>query len=53
MSEVKNYASEVNDAIVIETEKKVADIKEKIKDGFYNKPEVIEKVAEEILKDMT
>ena len=53
MNDVKNFASEVEDAIVIETEKKIAEIKEKIQNGFYNKQEVIEKVAEEILNDMT
>lgn len=33
--------------------KKLEEIKEKISNGFYNKDEVVEKVATELLKDIS
>ena len=52
MNEINNIATEVIEEAVVEAEKKISEIKAKIKNGFYNQPEVITKVAEEILRDM-
>lgn len=49
--EISDKAKVLNDAQIEET-KKIDAIKEKIESGFYDSKEVIEKVAENILKDI-